>query len=65
MTKKDAIKIFEDKKIRTVWDSEKEKWYFSIVVAREQLESRLGHSVISPLNAKAVIQLKSKEENNE
>lgn len=31
MTKKDAIKIFEDKKIRTVWDSEKEKWYFSIV----------------------------------
>lgn len=31
MTKKDAIKVFEDKKIRTVWDSEKEKWYFSIV----------------------------------
>ena len=31
MTKKDAIKIFEDKKIRTVWDDETEEWYFSIV----------------------------------
>ena len=31
MTKKDALKIFEDKKIRTVWDDELEKWYISIV----------------------------------
>lgn len=31
MTKKDAIKIFEDKKIRTVWDDKTEEWYFSIV----------------------------------
>lgn len=31
MTKKNAIKIFEEKKIRTVWDSDKEEWYFSIV----------------------------------
>jgi len=31
MDKKDAIKIFEDKKVRTIWDEEKEKWYFSIV----------------------------------
>lgn len=31
MTKKDAIKIFEDKKIRTVWDDKKEEWFFSIV----------------------------------
>lgn len=31
MTKKDAIKIFQDKKIRTAWDDELEKWYFSIV----------------------------------
>ncbi len=27
----DAIKIFEDKKVRTLWDAEEEKWYFSIV----------------------------------
>ena len=31
MEKKDAIKIFEDKKVRAVWDSEQEKWYLSIV----------------------------------
>ena len=29
--KQDAIKIFESQKVRTVWDSEKEKWYLSIV----------------------------------
>ena len=31
MTKKQAIKLFEEKKVRTVWDDEEEKWYFSIV----------------------------------
>ena len=31
MTKKQEIKIFEDKKVRTAWDDKKEKWYFSIV----------------------------------
>ena len=27
----DVIQLFEDKKIRTAWDEEKEEWYFSIV----------------------------------
>lgn len=31
MTKKEAIKIFEEHKVRTVWDGKEEKWYFSIV----------------------------------
>lgn len=31
MTKKEAIKIFEEKKVRTLWDDETEEWYFSIV----------------------------------
>jgi len=31
MSDKDAIQLFEDKKIRTAWDAEKEEWYFSIV----------------------------------
>ena len=31
MTKETAIKLFNDKKIRTHWDEEQEKWYFSIV----------------------------------
>ena len=31
MSKKEAIQIFEDKQVRTVWDAEEEKWYISIV----------------------------------
>ena len=31
MTKHELSKLFEDRKIRTVWDDEQEKWYFSIV----------------------------------
>ena len=37
MTKKDAIKIFENKKIRSLWDDEKGKWYFSIIDTIEAL----------------------------
>lgn len=33
MTKKEAIKLFEEKKVRTAWDGDQEKWYFSIVDA--------------------------------
>lgn len=31
MSKKQAIQVFEDKQVRTVWDAEQEKWYVSIV----------------------------------
>lgn len=31
MTQKQAIQIFEQRKVRTVWDDEAEKWYFSVV----------------------------------
>ena len=31
MTKKQEIQLFEEKKVRTVWDGDQEKWYFSIV----------------------------------
>ena len=31
MTQKQAIQLFEQKKVRTVWDTDKEKWYFSVV----------------------------------
>ena len=31
MTKKEALKLFEERKVRTVWDDKEEKWYFSIV----------------------------------
>jgi hypothetical protein len=31
MTQKQALHLYEDKKVRTLWDEEQEKWYFSIV----------------------------------
>lgn len=31
MGKKEIIKLFDDRKVRTVWDDKEEKWYFSIV----------------------------------
>ena len=31
MGNKDTMQFFEDKKIRSVWDAEKEEWFFSIV----------------------------------
>lgn len=37
MTKHSKIQIFSDKKVRTVWDSETEKWYFSVIDVVEVL----------------------------
>ena len=31
MNKETSIKLFESKKVRSVWDADVEKWYFSIV----------------------------------
>ncbi len=31
MGEKEKIQLFEDRKIRSVWDDEKEKWFFSVV----------------------------------
>ena len=31
MTKKESLQLFEEHRVRTAWDSEQEKWYFSIV----------------------------------
>jgi hypothetical protein len=31
MTQENQIKVFEDQKVRTLWDSEREKWYISVV----------------------------------
>lgn len=33
MARDDRIQLFENKRIRTAWDAEKEEWYFSIVDA--------------------------------
>lgn len=31
MTKETAIRLFEQNQVRSVWNKEEEKWYFSIV----------------------------------
>lgn len=37
MTKKQQIKLFEDKKVRVAWDDEREQWFFSVVDVVEVL----------------------------
>ena len=31
MSQKEALQLFEERKVRTVWDDQEEKWYFSII----------------------------------
>lgn len=42
MTKREQIQLFEGSKVRTVWDDEREKWYFSIVDVVEVLTDSLN-----------------------
>ena len=37
MTKKQAIQLFEERKVRSVWDDERERWYFCVVDVVEAL----------------------------
>jgi len=37
MTKETAIKLFETKQVRSIWDPQAEKWYFSIIDVIEAL----------------------------
>ena len=43
MDKQDSIKLFEEKQIRTAWDEEAEKWYFSIVDVVSVLTDQLDY----------------------
>lgn len=53
MKQHDAIKIFEDKKVRTVWDETNEKWYISIIDVIEVLtESTIPKRYWSDLKKK-------------
>ena len=31
MTKQESLQLFEERKVRTAWDSNEEKWFFSII----------------------------------
>lgn len=37
MKQQNAVHLFEDKKVRTLWDEEQERWYFSIIDVIEVL----------------------------
>ena len=37
MKQQEAIQLFEEKKVRTVWSQNEEKWYFSIIDVIEAL----------------------------
>lgn len=43
MTDKLALKVFEDKKVRTAWNDTEEKWYFSVVDVVAILTEQLSH----------------------
>lgn len=42
MTQKQALQIFEERKVRTVWDDEQEKWYFSVIDVVEVLTDSIN-----------------------
>jgi len=43
MTKQNKIKLFEEKQVRTEWDEENEKWWFSVVDIVGILTEQLTH----------------------
>lgn len=43
MGQNDNIQIFENKRIRTAWDEEKEEWYFSVVDVVAVLTDQLSY----------------------
>ena len=46
MEKQESIKIFEEKRIRTLWDEEQEKWYFSVVDVVQVLTGSVNPLII-------------------
>jgi len=56
----EAIKIFEEKKVRTLWDDEKEEWYISIIDVIEVLTGS-----VSPTAYWRKLKQRLKEEGNE
>ena len=58
MAQNDKIQLFEDKRIRTAWDEEKEEWYFSIVDVVAVLTDQPDHRGASNYWAKLKQRLK-------
>ena len=60
MTKETALKLFEEKQIRSIWNEEDEKWYFSIVDVVGVLSESLN-----PNNYWKVLKNRLKKEGNQ
>ena len=63
MTQKHSLQIFEDRKIRTVWDDGQEKWYFSIIDTIEVLTDSKDYTTARKYWNK--LKQRLKEEGNE
>ena len=63
MIQKQSLQIFEDRKIRTVWDDEQEKWYFSIIDTIEVLTDSKDYTTARKYWNK--LKQRLKEEGNE
>lgn len=63
MTQKHKIQLFEDKKVRTAWDDEKQEWFFSIVDVCGILTDQPDYD--GAKNYWKVLKFRLKEEGNE
>ena len=63
MTQRQKIQLFEDKKVRTAWDDQEEKWYFSIVDVCGVLTDQPDYD--GAKNYWKVLKFRLKEEGNE
>lgn len=63
MSQNDKIQLFEDKRIRTAWDEEKEEWYFSVIDAVAVLTDQPDYQAAR--NYWKVTKKRLKEEGNE
>ena len=63
MAQDDKIQLFDDKRIRTAWDEEKEEWYFSIIDAVAVLTNQPDYQAAR--NYWKVTKKRLKEEGNE
>jgi prophage antirepressor-like protein len=57
---KESIQLFEEKKVRTVWNDDKEEWYFSVV---DVVEALTGSPV--PRKYWSVLKTRLKKEGSE
>ena len=60
MAQNDNIQLFEDKRIRTAWDEEKEEWYFSVVDVVAVLTDQPDYQAARPSFSVAHLPMRSR-----